>query len=116
MYPLLLSEKAFIAEQCAVSSLTEYEIGNTLWKESKGKRIDYTSAAHTFSEALSELKKIGINGMDDVLKIAMERNLTFYDASYACIAEKEGLLLVTEDMELLKKCKCAIRTKEIEGI
>ncbi len=116
LYPLLLSEKTFCTEQCAVSSLTEYEVGNTLWKEAKVNKIDYRSAAQTFSDALSELKKISINGIDDILKIALERNLTFYDASYAYIAEKEGLLLVTEDMELLKKCKCAIRTIEIEDV
>ncbi len=116
LYPLLLSEKAFCAEQCAVISLTEYEIGNTLWKEAKVNKIDYRSAANTFSEALSELKKISISGIGDILKIALELNLTFYDASYVYIAEKEGLLLVTEDMELLTKCKCAIRTTEIEDV
>jgi predicted nucleic acid-binding protein len=99
-----------------VSFLTELEIGNTLWKEAKDGRIDYKLAAKTFSDTLSELKKISASGISDVLKIAIERNLTFYDATYACIAEKEGLLLVTEDMELLKKCKCAIRTKDIEDL
>ncbi len=99
-----------------MSSLTEYELGNVLWKEAKTKRIDFNAAARTFSDALSELKKIGIDGIGEVLKIAVERNLTFYDASYVFIAEKEDLKLVTEDAELLKKCKSALRTKDVEDI
>jgi len=31
--PLLISGKPFSAEECAVSSLIEYEIGNVLWRE-----------------------------------------------------------------------------------
>ncbi len=112
LYPLLLSGKAFNLEQYAVSSLTEYELGNVLWKEAKKRKISYIEAAKNFSDALLELKKISINGVGDVLTVALERNLTFYDASYAFIAEKDGLKLVTEDTELLKKCKCAIQTKD----
>ena len=116
LYPLLLSGKALNLELFAVSSLTEYELGNVLWKEAKKKNIDYVAAAKVFSEALSELKKVDINSISDFLTLALERSLTFYDASYAYIAEKESLTLVTEDMELLKKCKCAIKTKDIEEI
>ncbi len=97
-------------------SLTEYELGNVLWKEAKKKKIDFKLAAQTFSEVLSELKKININGLCDVLTLAIERDLTFYDATYAYLAEKEGLVLVTEDTELLKKCKCAKRAKDAEDI
>jgi len=112
LYPILLSGKAVNLDQCAVSTLTEYELGNVLWKEAKTKRIDFTAAAQTFSDALSEMKKISINGIGEVLQIAVEKSLTFYDASYVFIAEKENLKLVTEDTELLRKCKLAMGTKE----
>ncbi len=114
MYPLLLSGEAFDLEQCAVSTLTEYELGNVLWKETRRKRIDFKLAAQTFSDALSELKKIGNGGIGDILVVALERNLTFYDASYAYLAEKENMELVTEDVDLIKKCRCAIHLKEME--
>jgi len=97
-----------------VSSLTEYELGNVLWKEAKTKKINYIEAARIFSEALSELRTVNIDGLHGVLEIGLERNLTFYDASYAYLAEKHGLKLVTEDGELLKKCRCALRTKDVE--
>jgi predicted nucleic acid-binding protein len=114
LYPLLLSGKAFNLEQFAVSSLTEYELGNVLWKEAKKKKINYEDAAQTFSEALLELKKFSINSIDDVLTIAVERNLTFYDASYAHIAEKNNIILVTQDSDLLSKCKCGIPIEKME--
>ena len=103
-------------EQCAITSLTEYELGNALWKEAKRKKIDFKLAAQTFSDVLSELTKISVSSIGDILIIALERNLAFYDASYAHIAEREGLKLVTEDMELIKKCKCAIRTEEVADV
>lgn len=87
-----------------------------LWKEAKNKEINVKAAVQTFSEVLLEVKKLSINSIGDVLTIAIERNLTFYDASYVSIAEKEGLTLVTEDTELLKKCKCAKKVRDIEDV
>lgn len=109
LYPMLLSGIPFNADECAVSSLTEYEIGNVLWKENQQKKLrDPKRIATIFSEAVHPLQRIEIDSIADVLAIAIERNLTFYDASYAHIAEKQNLKLVTQDTDLLKKCKVAI--------
>ena len=60
LYPLLISGVAFNAEECAVSSLTEYEVGNVLWRENQQKKLkDPARIAAIFSEALSSSKKIG---------------------------------------------------------
>jgi predicted nucleic acid-binding protein len=114
LYPLLISGVAFNAEECAVTSLTEYEIGNVLWKENQQHKLkEPTKVANIFSEAIAPLKKFEIDSLADVLAIATERRLTFYDASYACIAERQNLCLVTQDSELLKKCKAAIAVKDM---
>jgi len=55
-----------------------------------------------------------IDSIADVLAIAMERNLPFYDASYAYIAEKQNIRLVTQDTDLLKECKVAIPVDKME--
>jgi predicted nucleic acid-binding protein len=55
-----------------------------------------------------------IDSLANVLAVAIERRLTFYDASYAYMAEKENMRLVTQDTDLLKKCKVAISIKEME--
>jgi predicted nucleic acid-binding protein len=115
LYPLLISGVVFNVEECAVSSLTEYEVGNVLWKENKQKKLrDPERIAAIFSDALGPLRKIMIDSIANVLVVAMERNLTFYDASYAYLAEKENIRLVTQDIDLLKKCKTAITIKEMK--
>jgi len=115
LYPMLISEIPFNSEQYAVSYLTEFEVGNVIWKEGKKKKLkDPEQIAEVFAETIEDLHKIYVDSIVNVLAIALERDLTFYDASYAYIAEKEGLKLITEDVHLLKKCKCAINTKDAE--
>jgi predicted nucleic acid-binding protein len=115
LYPILLSGIAFNAEECAVTSLTEYEIGNVLWRESQQKKLkDPEAAATIFSEAIRPLRKLEIDSIANVLVVAIQRNFTFYDASYAYLAEKENMKLITQDTGLLKKCKLAISIKEMK--
>jgi predicted nucleic acid-binding protein len=112
---MLISGIPFNPDECAVSSLTEYEVGNVIWRESKQKKLKNPKKVATlFSEAIHPLQKLGIDSIAKVLAISIERNLTFYDASYAYIAEKQNLKLVTEDTDLLKKCKVAISVKELK--
>lgn len=102
------------AEDCAVTSLTEYEIGNVLWRENrKGRLRDPGRVAEIFSEAIRPLRRVEIGSIGEVLAVAIKRDLTFYDASYVHIAEKQGLKLVTEDAELLKKCRVAVRVEKM---
>lgn len=115
LYPILSSGIPFNADECAVSSLTEYEIGNVLWRENQQKKLrDPRRVATIFSEAIRPLRKIGIDSIANVLAIAIEMNLTFYDASYVYIAEKQNMRLVTQDADLLKKCKVAIPVDKME--
>jgi len=115
LYPMLVRGIPFNPEECAVSSLTEYEIGNTLWKQNKKKELDDPKRIATiFQESLAGLNEISVDSIANVLTLATERNLTFYDASYAYLAEREDMKLVTEDADLIKKCKYAIHLKEME--
>jgi predicted nucleic acid-binding protein len=100
-----------------VSSLTEYEIGNVLWRENQQKKLkDPARVAAIFSKALAPLRKFEVDSIANVLEVAIGRHLTFYAASYAYLAEKENLKLVTGDPDLLKKCKAAISINEINQI
>ncbi len=114
LYPILVSGLPFNPEECAVISLTQYEIGNVLWKENQQKKIkEPEQVAKIFSEAIQPLRKLEIDSIANVLAVAIQRKLTFYDASYAYVAEKENLKLVTGDTDLLEKCKLAITIKEM---
>ena len=115
LYPILVSGIPLNVDECAVSSLTEYEIGNVLWRENQQKKLkNPRRIAAIFSEAIRPLRKMEIDSIADVLAVAIERNLTFYDASYASIAEKKNLKLVTQDTDLLRKCKVAIPVDKMQ--
>lgn len=52
---------------------------------------------------MKELKKLSIdNEITEILQIAIENNLTFYDASYIYLARKYKLKIVTQDQDLLR--------------
>ncbi|MGA2682650.1 MAG: type II toxin-antitoxin system VapC family toxin [Candidatus Bathyarchaeia archaeon] len=111
---MLVSGIPFNPEECATISLTQYEIGNVLWKETQQKKLkDPGQVAKIFSEAIQPLRKLEIDSIANVLIVAIQRKLTFYDASYVYEAEKENLKLVTQDTDMLKNCKLAILIKEM---
>ena len=68
LYPILISGIPFNADECAVSTLTEYEIGNVLWRENQQKKLKNPRRIATiFSEAIQPLRKIEIDSIADVL-------------------------------------------------
>jgi len=95
-------------EKLAILHLTVYEVGNALWKEARVGRLPWREAAGALSRVLSSLKMLDDPPLEKVLEVAVERGLTFYDASYAYVAETLGLSLVTQDRELLRKSPAAI--------
>ena len=114
LYPMLLEGITLDSNKFAISKLTEYEIGNVLWKENKQKKLeDPERVALLFAEAIRGLERIDIKSIADVLALAIDRNLTFYDASYCFIAETEHLRLITQDEKLRKKTKNSVSISEV---
>lgn len=109
LYPMLLKGIQIDPDRFAVTTLTEYEIGNVLWKEGRNKRLkDPKRVAEIFEDAIKNLERYGIGSIPEVLRLALDMKLTFYDASYIHIAKSEGFVLVTEDSALLKMSKNAV--------
>lgn len=117
LYPLILKlgDKLLLyADDLFVLDLTRYEVGNVLWKEYRMGRIrDLEAATLLFREVLDSVKKLTIEDVGGVLKIAVDKDITFYDASYIHVAERSGLKLVTEDKELLEKYSGAVNLDEM---
>ncbi len=89
--------------------LTFYEAGNAVWKTA---RLRDEMDAEGCERAVELLGKLGdemvVHTFDQVslggvMGIAVEDDLTFYDASYVEVAEAESLRLVTLDNELYQK-------------
>ena len=100
--------------------LARYELGNVVWKGVQRKNIT-PNEGQKFIELISkiisimEIQNIGVNG--DVLKVAVDNNLSYYDASYlyAAISTKDAL--VTEDKKLYNKAtECGVETYKIKDV
>ncbi len=90
-------------------NLAFYEIGNAVWKQVRiHKKITINEAA-TVLEPLIELhrkmKKPKAENALEIIKIAVEEGITYYDASYIHAAIENNLVLVTDDEKLVKTGK-----------
>lgn len=89
-----------------VLDLTFYEAGNVFWKaHALQGRIDaehLDRLLELLDRLESQLEVCAVSELDleRTMEIAVEADLTFYDAAYVACAEQEGLRLVTEDREL----------------
>ena len=84
-------------------SLTQYELGNVIWKEVKLKKGISESEALTVMEFfIHQMLKMKVTHLDSMqtLKTAFQLKLNYYDASYICAAKSLGLPLITEDKVL----------------
>ena len=93
--------------------LTFYEVGNSLWKLTLLLRSIDLKDAMEILDVLKSLvlrKTITLIRFDDldaprIIKLAVDEELTFYDASYIVAGEKLNATLATEDEELRRKAE-----------
>ena len=86
--------------------LAHYELGNVVWKEVTRQKISESEGAKLIKFiskviSLMEILKIGIK--NEVLKVAVDTNLSYYDASYLSASISMKDVLVTEDKKLLDR-------------
>jgi len=88
------------------SSLAIFEIGNAIWKQVyQRKRLNKEEGMkvlNVMKEVLESLEKLEMDEPQDVLKIAVENDITFYDSAYLYLAIKNDLSLVTDDEKLYR--------------
>jgi len=104
-----------------IQSLTIYEVLNAIWKEVYLiKSITHEEAEKLVSvivEVISYLNILSIHPYEmEVLKEALNLGLTIYDASYVVLAEKNDLVLVTEDKRLIEKASKKIRVISLNDL
>jgi predicted nucleic acid-binding protein len=104
IYPLLDYLESTDTEKIRILRLTFYEVGNIIWKEHYlFKRIsDAEKISKLFHKFLSSLRILEDPPMNEAMKIAVNRGLSFYDACYIAASEKHGVTLVSNDSKILK--------------
>jgi predicted nucleic acid-binding protein len=90
-----------------ILTLTPYEIGNALWRESTLlKRISNEEAFKILNLISSSYKILNMVSPKDmllVLKLAQALRVTYYDSSYLVASKELNADLVTDDENLSKR-------------
>jgi predicted nucleic acid-binding protein len=84
------------------TTLAVYEVGNVLTVHSGWQASDIADALNVLRRTCGE--PIGLEPQDELraAELAAEHDLTFYDASYAALAERTRRRLISADLALLR--------------
>jgi len=97
-------ESLKILEENYILTLTIYEIGNALWRETRLlRRLTIDEAEEIMRAIITLIKFMQVTEPQDpieVLRVSNEIETTFYDAAYVITALRRGLILVTDDRGL----------------
>ena len=94
-------ESLKILEENYILTLTIYEVGNALWRETRLlRRLTIDEAEAIMRAIITPIEFMQVIELQDpieVLRISNEIEITFYDAAYVVAALRRGLILVTDD-------------------
>ena len=114
IFKRLKGEAVDVLEENIMLDLAFYELGNMIWKECTLKNLisleEGINRAGQLAKVLEVVEAAKIRSSEDfkeVMRLATELRLTFYDTSYLQVAKKRNLPLVTEDRELRDKARQA---------
>jgi len=99
-----------LLENSFITDLTIFEIGNVLWKRKdsglKGMPEEKIMAlSKVIGNILKEVARCTVTAAEipDILALAIKRKITFYDASYIHVCNREKIGLISEDVGLRRK-------------
>lgn len=115
------SQSIRILEKQHVLDLTLYEISNAIWKLSyREKKItveQYSVLLDSILLLIQRMDIADIKGLEKrVQELATKEGLTAYDASYLAVAEKLGLVLVTDDRELERAARKYVKVMKTSDL
>ena len=101
-------------------SLAFYEVGNAVWRQvhvhKSITREEGDLVLDSLMEVVRRMEKIEVEKPLEILRIAVEENLTYYDASYLQAAIEKDLTLITDDKKLYVTGKKYIETLKSDEI
>jgi predicted nucleic acid-binding protein len=102
--------------------LTYYEAGNAIWKESELvkslSKEDLEALVSAITKVLPflEILPLSYEDFSEILDIARNEHLTFYDSSYVHSAKKNKLTLISDDTKVSRVAKKYVNTKSIHEL
>jgi len=105
----------------ALQWLTVYEVLNVLWKEvhllRKLEASEAASLLDVFTKLVQEMVVLSPSGLEqDILRIAVSKGITAYDASYVALASRHDLVLVTEDRKLSQAVSDMVKVVSLDNL
>lgn len=101
--------------------LARYELGNIVWKRGAiHKRLTVNEQSTMVNVAVKVLGGMTLHMISgheqNILTLARNLQVSFYDASYAYFAKILDLCLVTEDVQLLNSAKGYVKAVRVNEI
>jgi predicted nucleic acid-binding protein len=87
------------------SELVVYEVGNIIYKNLLNRKSNGRKYIEQFYNLNINLIPINQKMACDVIDLAVEKKITYYDSVHVNLARSHKTVLVTEDKELLRKFK-----------
>jgi len=101
-------------------SLAPYEVGNAVWRQVHIHGAitveEGSTVLDTVAEVIKRMERMEVESPLEILRIAVEEDLTYYDASYLHTAMRNNLTLVTDDKKLYNAAKKHVETMKSDEI
>ncbi|MCS7364875.1 MAG: type II toxin-antitoxin system VapC family toxin [archaeon GB-1867-035] len=103
----LMLRKMHVHEKCLLIApkLIIYEVCNALRFNPEFEEEDVMKASEALFQIHLKLEDLMMEDVFKVIRNSFKYNITFYDASYLTLAEKEGCPFVTADEKLYRKIR-----------
>jgi predicted nucleic acid-binding protein len=92
-------------------SLAFYEVGNILTRHSGLEAVQIGAALGLLEDICGDPIELTFADRHSAAAVALEHNLTFYDASYVAVANRTGRRLLSADGDLIEP-KLAVTLRE----
>ena len=104
-----------------ILDLTVYEVSNAIWRLSyREKKITQEQSFALLDSILllmQRMNAVDIRGLEKrMYELATKEGLTTYDSSYLTLAEKLGLVLVTDDRELERAARKYVKVMKTSDL
>lgn len=97
------------------TSLAVHEVGNVLVRRSGWNAAEVTAALGLLLEICGDPVELVPDDHRAAVELALEHDLTFYDASYVAIASRVGRVLLSADADLLEP-ELAVSLRELDDL
>lgn len=110
-------EALYLLKNNYVLDLTFYEVGNALWRMhvliKKLSASDVEALMDVMADLVGWVNMVSVSDLDivEVMKLAADKSITFYDAAYVAAAKLKKLALITDDSKLTKVASKLVKVK-----